>query len=481
MKIKAKYCEDEFIPDLNGNPLVEALSFMDTGELLEKLTYVYAFPDNFSKAPQYAKEYLLKKLKATHIPQPIQPEFYSTVTSSILDRYGSYHPFSAEHRRKLNQLAEAVADKELSFDIGQFTTASSSLIDGQSGSGKTTMIRNTLNMLPQVIEHNNYKGKPFRQDQLVWVSFDLPATASPKAMALNFFKAVDTAIDFDQYYKEWSKKSSGKSVDSHLNAMRLVAESHHLGIVHIDEIQFMLKYPQSKGTEKPSLSVLEALFNKIGVPVLLSTTTQGLALFDTANGENQFVDMTTTRRMLSERQYTCKLHKANSTFFEQLFEALFPPQICIEGKIPSYEFKLQFHHHSCGLPSMMVRLAHLHHETTYRRLNKSQNGNTCIRTDDITSLNKTYNKQFKLIHPALESLRAGNELAFEKQVISRGGIKKFFDEATEKEGRKRLKRLSNVTAPPNGKRGIKSKTSSLSGVSSKYADEISDFEVGVKD
>ncbi len=179
MKIKAKYCEDEFIPDLNGNPLVEALSFMDTGELLEKLTYVYAFPENFSRAPQYAKEYLLKKLKATHIPQPIQPEFYSTVTSSILDRYGSYHPFSAEHRRKLNQLAEAVTDKELSFDIGQFTTASSSLIDGQSGSGKTTMIRNTLNMLPQVIEHNNYKGKPFRQDQLVWVMrWTLPITAS---------------------------------------------------------------------------------------------------------------------------------------------------------------------------------------------------------------------------------------------------------------------------------------------------------------
>lgn len=479
MRAKAKYQKDEFLTEINGNPLIEALSFLDKEELLEQLTRVPKFPENFLQAPLYAKEYMLKKLKKAHIPLPNLPDFYSTVTTLILERYSTYHPISAEHRRKQLQLADATINPKRGVELLSCTTAPSTLVGGQSGSGKTTMIRSSLAMQTQVIEHESYKGQLFRQDQLVWVSFDLPSTASKKALALNFFKAVDTALGNTNYYEKWSKRSR-QSVDSHLNAMQLIAETHHIGIVHIDEIQFMLKYSQGKDT--PSLSSLEALFNKIGVPIILSTTTQGLALFDTANGENQFVDMTTTRRMLSERQFTCKLHKADSLFYRQLFCALFPPQICTENKIPNSKFELQFHKHSCGLPFMMVRLAHLHHETTFRRLHKRQDGATKIKTDDIDSLNKTYDTQFRLIDKALENLRNGNELAFEKQFTRKGGINKFFVEAEGKQGGKLLRKQSAASNTHGNNADLpKSNVAKSVNKKIKLTDDFDDFLTGMED
>jgi hypothetical protein len=454
MRIKAIYSEDEFIPELEGNPLTEALPHIEGAELLKILTHIPEIPDNFQKAPQYAKEFQLRKLKKAHIPQAIMTGLYESIYSAILDRYNAYHPMSAKHMRKQLQLAEVAVNKVKFSSEGIYSSiAPSMLVDGQSGSGKTTLIRSTLHMLPQVIEHESYKGRLFRQDQLVWVSFDLPSTASKKALALNFFKAVDAALGIDKYHKKWSEKPR-ESVDSHLNAMQLIAETHHIGIIHIDEIQFMLKYPQGKDT--PSFAVLEALFNKLGVPVILSTTTQGLALFDTDNGENQFVDMTTTRRMLSERQFTCKIHKAEDKFFNQLFDALFPPQVCTEGKPPGREFRLRFHRHSCGLPFMMVRLAHLHHETIFRLREKLPQKAESIQTDDIDSLNKTYNKQFRLIHRALENLRNGNDLAFEKLLASKGGINKFFDEAKENERKKQIKNLTPSSSKGNKTASTKS-------------------------
>jgi len=484
MRIKASYQENEFLPELNGNPLTEALMFQDRDELIDALTYVPSYPTNFKQAPQYAKEFILKKLKTTHIPQPILSDLYSTITTLILERYASYHPMSAEHRRKLLQLSDLDTkvgtdedDKALRL-IGS-TTAPSVLTDGQSGSGKTTMIRNTLATIPQVVVHNSYRGQRFRQDQLVWISMDLPTNASPKALALNFFHAVDEALGCTNYHGAWSKKERA-TVESHQNAMRLVAETHHLGIIHIDEIQFMLKYASSK--DSPSLTVIEGLFNKLGIPVVLSTTTQGLALFDTANGENQFVDMTTTRRMLSERQYSCKLHKANSEFFNQLFDALFPPELCTEGRFPSEDFRRKFHHYSLGLPFMMVRLAHLHHETTYRRIARKPDNKGTIKTDCIESLEKTYERQFKLIHPALENLRAGNELEYERKVLDRGGLKKFFDTAKESEHKKKVKKLSN-TEPKSDSLVEKQehKVEVKKRQNKNIEDEFADFATGIEE
>lgn len=290
------------------------------------------------------------------------------------------------------------------------TNAPSMLVYGHSGAGKTTGILAILNVIPQVIVHREYAGKPYQQMQLVWISIDLPATPSIKALALSFFRAVDNALGTD-YYEKWSLRNRD-SVDQHITGMQLVAQTHELGLIHIDEMQFMLSYAQSK--DKPSMVVLEAIFNKLGIPMLLSTTTAGLDLFRADYSANGCADFTITRRMLSDRKIEFLPVQKGTEEFARFVNAMFPEQSLLNCTALSPEFIDQFHYLSCGLPAIMSRLARQHHEFLIQLVEKK--GQALMRTDDVKLLLSVYKNQFSLIDDALSSLRRGLVSEFEAQV-----------------------------------------------------------------
>lgn len=282
-------------------------------------------------------------------------------------------------------------------------------MSGESGTGKTTTIRRVLSAIPQVISHESYKGIVFKQDQLVWLSFDLPGTASIKGLALNFFEAVYVALGTG-YYNEWKDKSH-RTIERHLGQMQVIALTHHLGLVHIDELQFMLEYRKSKGA--PSFITIEALFNKLGIPIVLSCTSTGR---NSLLIDKKSPDFTTTRRLLTDREYKFSIYQLKDKFFNEMFEALFPPVLSTDGKVPGIEFKMDFHFYTCGLPAVMTRLAYLHHETIAQlRANKPEDEQR-YQTNDVTRLGKVFKNQFGLISKALDNLRAGNTDAFEQEV-----------------------------------------------------------------
>lgn len=400
---------------LNDNPLSQAIPVIEShSEVTSALQKRPIFQKNFwDLSPIYQKTQQ-RLLTTIHEPHSWCSTLYDDIVSQILFGYVERHPFLSTTRRMQMEVAENARRKKAEdihkglFDTPRTwitTTAPCSVGHGPSGCSKTTTIRQVLSLIPQVIEHTQYDGIPFRQDQLTWVSFDLPPTAAPKALALSFFKAVDRALNTN-YYSEWTVRSKD-SIEHHYAAMQVIAANHYLGFIHIDEVQFMLKYAKSK--DSPTLPVIEALFNKIGVPTLLTCTSEGMELFDTTPAQftDEIDDITTTRRVFSEENYPFSTCSYDSKFFNQLFDAFFPTSICVGGKPPTEEFKKLFHEMSAGLPAIITRLARLFHKSA---ITLAQSG------DDqcpLTLLLEVYESKFGMLDNALEQLRRGNEKAFE--------------------------------------------------------------------
>jgi hypothetical protein len=426
MRIRAKYNKHP-VRQFCCNPLTEALSIhTNINELLIKVEETLDVTDFWELNGIY-QQAILQNFANIHIPAPQFEALYSKFMSLLLHSYSQVHPFSANNQKNKYQMAKLMGDSEAKWEedvqVTGRTTAPSMIVQGPSGTGKTTEIRHALWCIPQVIEHHNYKGRQYRQDQLVWISIDLPSTPSIKALALNFFLAVDTALGLTSYYKEWSKKGRS-SVDSHLIGMRQVALTHELGLMHIDELQFMLKY--AKSANSPSLQILEALFNKLGIPLVLSCTTQGLALFDSSNTENTLLpDFTTTRRMLNDREFKFDVYTAKSSHFKKLYHAFFPDFLQWPGDNLGEDFFLKFHYLTCGLPAVMSRLAHLYHETHVQLRNRDK----VAVPSNLKLLEAVYNHQFKLIDPALKLLRRNQITQYEAALTDGGGSKAAFSDA----------------------------------------------------
>ena len=411
MTIKAKY-QLHPVPSLNGNPLTEAIQIHTDGA--DVRSHLMQMPDigqDIWRLPSVYQGVELRKLDRLHVPVPYLSALYNKFASLILDSYSKYNPLTAEVNRLQMQAAIAAGNnKYLQGNLATRTTAPSVLVSGVSGTGKTTTIRRVLSAIPQVISHESYNGNAFKQDQLVWLSFDLPATASIKGLALNFFEAVDVALGTD-YYNEWKDKSH-RTIERHLGQIQVITLTHYLGLVHIDELQFMLEYRKSKGA--PSFITIEALFNKLGIPIVLSCTSTGR---NSLLIDKNSADFTTTRRLLSDREFKFSIYRLKDSFFNEMFEALFSPLLSTDGKVPGNDFKINFHFYTCGLPAVMTRLAYLHHETIAQlRANNPENERR-YQTNDVSRLGQVFKNQFGLISKALDNLRAGNTDAFEQEVL----------------------------------------------------------------
>lgn len=410
MKTEAIYRKHP-IESLNGNPLTEAVEVIaNKDELTQKLTFIPCCKESLADVPAVYQQVLLERLETIHVPAPYLHSMYNKFMGLILDGYSKYLPYSAETNRLQMAIAMAARKGELVEEkLITRTTAPSVFVHGHSGVGKTKGIRSVLKVIPQVIQHNKFEDKIFRQDQLVWISLDMPSTPSTKGLALNFFKAVDEALDTD-FYEQWKDKSNF-SVDRHLSQMQSIALTHHLGLVHIDELQFMLKYKNSKNA--PSFTTIEALFNKLGIPIVLSSTTTGREMF---LSDTKSPDFTVTRRLLTNREYQFSLYSLESSFFNSFFDALFPESFCTDGKKPNEQFKQVFWYLTCGLPAMMTRLAILHHETVVTMRAKNTYKASKYFTGNFELLKSVYSNQFSLISGALDNLRAGNIDLFEDGV-----------------------------------------------------------------
>lgn len=417
---------------LNNNPLTEALRVIeDESEILKQLTYIPEMQPNFWQLNNIYKKTQLSQLLEIFVPHStLTPFLYYEFIEQILCNYKHRNPFSANQNRLTMTIAEKVKEEDylpVLSNIPGITTAQSSLISGASGVGKTLTIRNILSLIPQVIDHTEYQGKPFKKPQIVWLSFDCPATASPKALALSFFRALDAALGEPKYAPKYQNRDR-IGVEHLYGVMQQLATKYHIGLIHFDELQFFLKF--IKSSNSPNLQIIESLFNKLGIPVFLSCTPEGTVLFDPIEDEpNEMPKIQTLRRMISEREDHFSPYRMVSKEFDKLFEAFYQTSICINGIKPSDEFKAYFHYLTGGLQSIITRLARLHiKKMIIRAANDKHN---VERIDDRAVLDDIFKRQFHRWGPALKHLRKKNLVAFENSIPTKANGRPDYNDDQE--------------------------------------------------
>lgn len=401
MKIKATYQTPDF-PYFAGNPLIEALEnhiIREEKVLLKSLQTIHDIPDDIFSYDEFLARDWIGLLDDIYIPHKESWSLYLSIIQQIKNGYRHKNPLSANGQKYLNLVTTLNQDgysETIEKRIMSITgKARCSLARGLSGLGKTETITSVLDRIPQVIRHSEFKGETLVFDQLVWVTFDVASTNSMKGLATNFFRAVDEQLGTN-YANQYS--NFRESVDVFIGNMRLVCAKHAIGFVHVDECQHLLR--RMKSAHSASVQDLESFFNRMGIPMLMTCTPEGLRLFFESNTDNEVKPrLQAIRRLLSERSFPFEPMDINSISFRKFFNAFLPSNVFSGTGVDSPEFRQRVHYLSFGIPAVAGRLMRLFFEAIH------QHQRYLTDMPSIDLLDKVYEQHFEHMKVAINRLR----------------------------------------------------------------------------
>jgi len=223
----------------------------------------------------------LQRIEAVHriakcvFTMPDVLELEQKFSKLIRNGYFSRNPLEAEWVRQMRagfpDLEKDHAGRKVRPLIR--SSASGIAIIGCSGVGKSTMVESVLGLYPQVIVHTQYNGKPFDQQQLVWLKLECPHDGTLLGLCTDFFMSIDDILGTD-YTVRYCKP--GVPVKALLPKMRLVAATLGLGVLVIDEIQRLSS--AHSGGDQEMMDFFVHMTNTIGIPVVIVGTYKAMKL-----------------------------------------------------------------------------------------------------------------------------------------------------------------------------------------------------------
>jgi hypothetical protein len=258
------------IPELDDNPLVRSLPplvpLRELYRLIERVPSCSQAERNL--APHLRAFLVVTRMKKAFVPTGAQATFAQKVNNLIRSGYDGVSLADTSYAARLAELADQVeAGRPLVELSTQFQpTAYCGTLIGPSGMGKTTTLNRVLEGIPQVIVHH----EPVTVKQVVHLKLECPATGSPKQLCLSFFGALDQLVG-----TEYSKKFGGLATEHLVLRMAQSAQVHRLGLLVVDEIQYLRT---AKIQEDDVLNLLTTLVNVINVPVLMVGTMAAVPL-----------------------------------------------------------------------------------------------------------------------------------------------------------------------------------------------------------
>ncbi|WP_293659344.1 ATP-binding protein [Anaeromicrobium sp.] len=238
--IEAVYKESE-IEEYNNNPFIQALPpLYKKEEIIRKLMLTPTMKKEEKELDATIRLHIIQRLYKVFQPLPRHIEIWNMVNSLIRQGYIARNPYDKNYKRYVNETGESLINKkyEISNNMNFRTTASSGLVIGFSGMGKTTTVNRILSHIPQIICHNYYKEQHFNNMQLTWLKLEAPHNSSLKALTLQFFMKIDELLGTENFKRYVSRNLS---VDAMMPLMGKAAQSVNLGMLIIDELQNLSK------------------------------------------------------------------------------------------------------------------------------------------------------------------------------------------------------------------------------------------------
>jgi hypothetical protein len=272
--VKAKYSAPE-LPNFAGNPNIEALPLINTREqAMFGMQRVPVYNDEMRLQPAHLRTHLVMNVLHFFRPLSIHLKLEGMVSRMIRDGYLHRNPLAPSHSRDLKTRLKYF--KNSSTFGEQFAPSGSGFtICGMSGVGKTTGLIRVLNLYAQIIIHTSYKRKKLTRTQIVWLLLECPKNGSTKGLCTKFFKTIDYVMGgATNYAKSYGKDT--RNTNELMESMANVAATHQLGMLVIDEIQY-LNVAKSGGADE-MLNFFVNLVNIIGLPVVIVGTYDAIPL-----------------------------------------------------------------------------------------------------------------------------------------------------------------------------------------------------------
>jgi len=377
---------EQVLAEYRNNPLIEALPDILLRETAIQLMANYPeFREEELSLPPEHKLHCIRRLKDLVHPLPEAISLEQTISQMIRRGYLAHNPLVAstwQHRYVL-----ANGDKPGTRTGYIKPNASCLFVNGYSGMGKTTMINSALTLYPQVIYHKNYKGEPRSECQIVWLKINCPYDGSLNGLCLEFFSAVDKILGTD-YFEQYSGQKV--LIDVKLKRMEIIASDYFLGILVIDELH-NLNLAKAGGAKK-ALSFFRSLLENIGIPLIFAGTYAATELFAAGMQE--------PRRATDEGIIEAWRPSSNDIHWENFVNVLEKYQwigtsrerFCPEVRKKIYDL-------SQGITDFAVRLVMLSQRTAI------EEGRDSLT---VKLLNRTSERHFRLLLPAIEALRSGD-------------------------------------------------------------------------
>ena len=191
--------QPHFHPVYAGNPLVEVIHPQySEAEFVSYMTYEPSLPSSLFDMPYAEAQLYIKQLEKAYIPSSADYEIYRHIYNEIIAGYLHRNPITPEFQAQMLAVARGSDQyRPNPHQNKQVSSGSCTLTSGVSGIGKTEKLNAILKMFPPVIRHRSYNGNLCVMDQVVTVSFEISNVKSMRAVAINFFKAVDALLGTD--------------------------------------------------------------------------------------------------------------------------------------------------------------------------------------------------------------------------------------------------------------------------------------------
>ena len=213
---------------------------------------------------------------------------------------------------------------------------------GVPGVGKSSTIRRSLSLLPQVIEHEKYFDKPFFCKQILYLVVECPSDCSVKTLGLNIAVAIDKAIG-SSYAKQLTTLRSA-AASAIATQVKVLCLTHHVGLILIDEIQNAVATAQKNKQIKPLIKFLVELTNDTCTSAFFVGTPIAEGLF-------------TSQEHLKRRTRGMRLlpFKPDGAY-RAFLQAIWPYQLTPATAPLSEQLANKLYDHSGGIPAYIIKI-----------------------------------------------------------------------------------------------------------------------------
>ena len=245
------------------NPYLEAIpKLLGWDEFFANLRSLPPIPYDLERMSASDRRMQLAALTGFFYPMKYMYVIYDMLHRAITTTYST--KTTLDSIRQINALHQGSPTGNFQHRIYSISADSSSIL-GVPGIGKTSTVKRCLDLLPQVIEHTEYNGKPFYTKQISHLMVECPSDCSVKALVFNIAMAIDRAIGSEYFDRMAKIRSMSASVLA--NQIKIICMNHHVGLIVIDEIQNAVTTAERNRQMKPLIRFLVELTNDTNTSV----------------------------------------------------------------------------------------------------------------------------------------------------------------------------------------------------------------------